>query len=391
MSFSFNFHVNGDGDVEINSGDNEVTDKVDEVIFQHSFAPARSVEITEDHLEELSEVDDFNELLLPNINLSLYYVDSNRAEEFIKEQKSGDGKENDSNIAAAFISNTDIIPNVYEGGFKVWECAEDLVLYLHEINQSNNFNFEGKNIMEIGCGAGLPGIYALKYGANVQFLDYNWEALDYITIPNVLLNTVMDKGGCDDHSEESDSSSSNDSSSDSDSDKIPPKKLKREKNNHGNHDPIAKKSVTNENSSCSEKKMSNSTADSVMPSSFSNLDDVRGRCHFLASDWSNIQKYFKESSNSFHQKKYDMILTSETIYCPSSYHKLVDLFLNNIQEDGVILVAAKSYYFGVGGSVDSFTEFIQQHGVFDVEKVAIISEGIERVLMKLNLKKTKNR
>ena len=33
---------------------------------------------------------------------------------------------------AAGLSTDDITPNVYEGGFKTWECAVDLASYLSE-------------------------------------------------------------------------------------------------------------------------------------------------------------------------------------------------------------------------------------------------------------------
>lgn len=48
---------------------------------------------------------------------------------------------------------------------------------------------KGKNIIEIGCGHALPGIYCLMNGAaNVDFQDFNEEVLTHLTIPNILLN-----------------------------------------------------------------------------------------------------------------------------------------------------------------------------------------------------------
>ena len=48
-----------------------------------------------------------------------------------------------------------------QGGLKIWECSEDLVQYLHECK----YSFGGKLVLELGCGAGLPGLFALKHGA----------------------------------------------------------------------------------------------------------------------------------------------------------------------------------------------------------------------------------
>lgn len=45
------------------------------------------------------------------------------------------------------------------------------------------------SVLELGCGAGLPGIYALQQGANhICFQDFNEEVITHFTIPNVSLN-----------------------------------------------------------------------------------------------------------------------------------------------------------------------------------------------------------
>ncbi|CCI40587.1 unnamed protein product [Albugo candida] len=73
------------------------------------------------------------------------------------------------------------------GGFKIWECSLDLVAYLNEI-VSKGYVIPS-HVMELGCGHGLPGIYALKNGAErVTFTDYNREVLSLITIPNLVKN-----------------------------------------------------------------------------------------------------------------------------------------------------------------------------------------------------------
>ena len=90
-------------------------------------------------------------------------------------------------ILRAAENSTDLIPLVYEGGLKIWECSIDLVEYLLESKMS----FHGKLVMEIGCGAGLPGMYALLQGAEVHFQDYNDDVIEYVTIPNVLMNLAQ--------------------------------------------------------------------------------------------------------------------------------------------------------------------------------------------------------
>ena len=48
-----------------------------------------------------------------------------------------------------------------QGGLKIWECSEDLARHLHEAAAG----LEDRRVCELGCGAGLPGLYALKHGA----------------------------------------------------------------------------------------------------------------------------------------------------------------------------------------------------------------------------------
>eukprot|EP01059_Diplonema_ambulator_P026315 TRINITY_DN4357_c0_g1_i1.p1 TRINITY_DN4357_c0_g1~~TRINITY_DN4357_c0_g1_i1.p1 ORF type:complete len:286 (+),score=85.94 TRINITY_DN4357_c0_g1_i1:734-1591(+) len=82
------------------------------------------------------------------------------------------------------LKHTDIINGVYEGGFKLWSCAGDLTKYMSE-----NIDVAGKTVVEAGCGHGVPGISALKLGANkVVFQDYNKEVLKLLTVPNILMN-----------------------------------------------------------------------------------------------------------------------------------------------------------------------------------------------------------
>lgn len=58
----------------------------------------------------------------------------------------------------------------WSGGAKIWECTDDLLQYL-----AKNFKpqyWYGKHVLDLGCGAGLLGIYAYRCGAVVHFQDY---------------------------------------------------------------------------------------------------------------------------------------------------------------------------------------------------------------------------
>ena len=56
-----------------------------------------------------------------------------------------------------------------KGGLKIWECTLDLISYLDQ----NQISFVGQKVIDLGCGAGLLGIHALRNGASsVHFQDY---------------------------------------------------------------------------------------------------------------------------------------------------------------------------------------------------------------------------
>eukprot|EP00054_Salpingoeca_dolichothecata_P035197 m.4778 g.4778 ORF g.4778 m.4778 type:complete len:284 (-) comp5171_c0_seq1:52-903(-) len=87
-------------------------------------------------------------------------------------------------IAQSVTQKSDLIPGVYEGGLKVWECSIDLV----EVLMTKSAELAKLRVLELGCGAGLPGLYALLQGASVVFQDYNEEVVRSVTIPNARLN-----------------------------------------------------------------------------------------------------------------------------------------------------------------------------------------------------------
>ena len=49
------------------------------------------------------------------------------------------------------LKQSDIVKGVYEGGFRVWEGALNLMRFLSDLDSSE---IEGKTIMELGCGQG---------------------------------------------------------------------------------------------------------------------------------------------------------------------------------------------------------------------------------------------
>ena len=84
-------------------------------------------------------------------------------------------------------NKTDLITDVYEGGFKIWECSYDLLKYMQQIGETEPV--KDRNVLDLGCGSGVIGIACALQGAEfVTFQDYNAEVIKGITIPNYLAN-----------------------------------------------------------------------------------------------------------------------------------------------------------------------------------------------------------
>jgi SAM-dependent methyltransferase len=89
-------------------------------------------------------------------------------------------------------NGSDLVPSVYEGGLKVWECSVDLVRYLFLKNEEGPL-CAGKRVIELGCGHGLPGTVALQLGAErVAFADFNSHVLLDATSVTVRANVDAD-------------------------------------------------------------------------------------------------------------------------------------------------------------------------------------------------------
>ena len=194
--------------------------------------------------------------------------------------------------------NTDLISGKYEGGIKIWECDQDLLEFLPSIY---NDSWKNKNILDMGCGHGLPGIYLLLKGINeICFQDFNKEVLDNIT--KNYINQL--------------------------------------KNNFGLN---------------FEKKV-----------------------YYVDGDWGEFQ----------YNKKFDVIISGDTLYNNSNYEKIYNLIKNNLNKDGEAFFASKRFYFGVGGGSSEFRQYISDRNEFQIEQVKTIKDGINniRVILKITWK-----
>jgi hypothetical protein len=251
----------------------------------------------------------------------------------------------DENDTLGQINRThDLVPGKYEGGLKVWELSIDLVHFIYGINFSdlNKLflsqeylteykmiqDFFGQfipnssserielNILELGCGHALPSL------AVVKFLDEKYRQL--------LLDSNF--------------------------------KLKEIDVNIYLQD-------------FNKQIIENITFENVKKflASSGGIIKVNKRFKFAWGDWGRL--YDTLPSNYFH-----LILTSETIYNPKNYFKLLNLFkkcllkneekANENEENSlkkklkkslltnrsIVLLSSKQYYFGVGGNLHEFLE-----------------------------------
>ncbi|EFJ15099.1 hypothetical protein SELMODRAFT_180720 [Selaginella moellendorffii] len=217
------------------------------------------------------------------------------------------------------ISNSDLVPGKYEGGFKLWECAIDLVDTLRREIQDGQLSFRGKRVLEVGCGHGLPGILACIKGASVvHFQDFNAEVLKCLTIPNV----------------------------------------------HANLD-------------YARARLSQST-DALTPT---RSTVIAPEVQYFAGDWDNVGCLLSTvKSKSVDEGGYDVVLMSETIYSVSSFPKLYALMAKCLRPYyGVAYVAGKKHYFGVGGGTRLFKHMVEEQGVLGAHLVAEFADGSSNV------------
>lgn len=222
------------------------------------------------------------------------------------------------------ILNThDLVPNKYEGGLKVWELSIDLARFINSISllddldsyKSNNINnlshlktiksflnsFKatqldlGTNklelrILELGCGHALPSLSLIK--CIEENLDNDSVELDIIVYLQDFNEEIIEN-------------------------------------------------ITFEN----VKKYLEQHPDS-------SNKNIKKIFKFIYGDWRVMYENKILPRNYF-----DIILTSETIYNKNNYNYLLNIFkgcLIQNKSTSLVLLAAKTYYFGCGGNLLEF-------------------------------------
>ncbi|KAJ8894930.1 hypothetical protein PR048_000237 [Dryococelus australis] len=109
-------------------------------------------------------------------------------------------------------------------------------------------------------------------------------------------------------------------------------------------------------------------------------ENTATRCRYFAGDW---QSYVQLTDDEFksEEAKFDYILSSETIYNPSNHTKLYSVFRKRLKRTGIVFLAAKTYYFGVGGSIRQFEKLVEEDGVFESSVCWKCSEGKKEITL----------
>ena len=194
------------------------------------------------------------------------------------------------------LGSSDLVCGVYEGGFKLWECAHDLMVVVEELRLQKALAVRGARVLEAGCGAGLPGALALQLGcAELVLQDYNAAVLRWMTMPTLRLNGLWEHA-------------------------------------------------------------------------------LRGEARFVSGDWAELGPLL--GSRAADGDGFDLILSADTIYSTAATPRLWRLIAQQLRHPtGTALIAAKSYYFGVGGSVADFCALVGQDGRFSCESVRTFEDG----------------
>ncbi|KAI0724844.1 hypothetical protein C8Q72DRAFT_786592, partial [Fomitopsis betulina] len=124
------------------------------------------------------------------------------------EEASEDRPQTMAEDALGFLdAPSDLVPGVYEGGLKTWECSLDLVECLHSSLGAKGDNIKGKRTR--GCGTAVPSLYALHQAFSVLssqhdleetvfvLQDYNALVLQLVTLPNIVLAWYMSPASAD--------------------------------------------------------------------------------------------------------------------------------------------------------------------------------------------------
>ncbi|KAI9722601.1 MAG: hypothetical protein M1812_001532 [Candelaria pacifica] len=252
----------------------------------------------------------------------------------------------DSQALLDGLGTGDITPNVYEGGFKTWECSIDLVKTLLDkdiLGDGSDPEDDETHIVELGCGTAIPtmALFQLamimpRHRFRFTLADYNYDVLRLVTIPNLLLSWAFQQTARPDWRSDDDLE------------------------------------ITQE----------------LLGYFISDLKQRKISVEAISGAWG---EEFVELSLRREAPGRVLVLASETIYSPTSLGAFTETLLELLKGDGgarnTALVAAKRVYFGVGGGVDEFCKLLAELGAKSCEVPSMVGnsgEGVSRVVLEVS-------
>ncbi|KAG5421206.1 hypothetical protein I9W82_000296 [Candida metapsilosis] len=243
-------------------------------------------------------------------------------------------------------NDADVQSNVYEGGFKSWECSYDSVDELHEIRKS--FDLFNSSVLELGCGTALPSCYILqrkfehgdKRQMSIVLSDFNYDVLRLVTIPNLLINWAST---------------------------LPIEELHR---------------LTTDEVNSRFENNEVFVTHGLIEEFERQLKEFNVELIPISGSWG------REFNSLVETYKVNFIISSETIYSPNTLPVVAESIKDILEKAGTkgrALVAAKNIYFGVGGSVIEYlTYFNSIKGPhFKTDSKEIIDSSLRRSLISI--------
>lgn len=223
-------------------------------------------------------------------------------------------------------TSEDLRKNVYEGGLKSWECSIDVVDYMSDPSST----LESVDcVLELGCGTALPTEYIFanylhqQFNNGISFIlsDYNKSVLRLVTIPNLIITwakLVLSEEQC----------------------------AQLQKCNDENA-PVRPDELL--------------LTDQLLDSFFQDLQARNIKLDLVSGTWGRSFSNLLATRLNDHNST--LVITSETIYQPENFpvvaETLLDIILTNKHSKVRAMVAAKDIYFGVGGSMMEFENYIK--------------------------------
>jgi protein-histidine N-methyltransferase len=260
-----------------------------------------------------------------------------------------------TNILAG-LENTDLQTNVYEGGYKTWECSLDLARFLLDRGPRKDLDdlVRVGHVVELGCGSAVPSLVLFQYavreklGMCFTLADYNEDVVRLVTLPNLVLAWA------------------------------------------GALDAEASTTLFPEGNpllDAGEEHGDLYLTPEILQAFRAQLKATGIEISLLSGSWTPTTTFLELVPSSPDLNTF--ILGSETIYSPASLSAFAETIVALMKrvKTGKAVVAAKRVYFGVGGSVDAFRQECSERGAvaYEMEFEGLDSGGVRRCLLEVQM------